>query len=76
MNVRHAPLNVLLVEDSSGDIPTVILTTSDSAGDILKSYELQANSYLCKPVQLSAFEHLVKSIDDFWLTKVRLPVPT
>ena len=54
-------------------IPTVILTTSDSEKDILKSYELQANAYLTKPVRLEEFESLVKSINDFWLTKVKLP---
>jgi chemotaxis family two-component system response regulator Rcp1 len=54
-------------------IPTVILTTSEAETDIVKSYELQANCYLNKPVQLEAFEALVKSINDFWLTKVKLP---
>ena len=54
-------------------IPIVILTTSDSEADILKSYQLQANCYLTKPVQFDAFEILVKSINDFWLTKVKLP---
>jgi two-component system, chemotaxis family, response regulator Rcp1 len=54
-------------------IPTVILTTSESEADIVKSYELQANCYLTKPVQLEAFESLVKSINDFWLTKAKLP---
>jgi chemotaxis family two-component system response regulator Rcp1 len=54
-------------------IPTVILTTSDAEADIVKSYQLQANCYLAKPVQLDAFEALVKSINDFWLTKVKLP---
>jgi chemotaxis family two-component system response regulator Rcp1 len=54
-------------------IPTVILTTSEAEVDIVKSYELQANCYLTKPVQLDAFESLVKSINDFWLTKVKLP---
>jgi chemotaxis family two-component system response regulator Rcp1 len=54
-------------------IPTVILTTSDSEADVVKSYQLQANCYLSKPVQLDAFESLVKSINDFWLTKVKLP---
>jgi two-component system, chemotaxis family, response regulator Rcp1 len=55
------------------DIPTVILTTSDSETDILKSYQLHANCYLRKPVQLDAFEMLVKSINDFWWTKAKLP---
>jgi chemotaxis family two-component system response regulator Rcp1 len=54
-------------------IPTVILTTSDADADVLKSYELNANAYLRKPVTLEAFENLVKSINDFWLTKVVLP---
>lgn len=55
-------------------IPIVILTTSNSQVDIAKSYQLQANCYLSKPVQLDAFESLVKSINDFWLTKVKLPM--
>jgi len=54
-------------------IPTVILTTSDAEADILTSYQLQANCYLSKPVQLEEFESLVRSINDFWLTKVKLP---
>ena len=54
-------------------IPTVILTTSDAEIDIVKSYQLQANCYLSKPVQLDAFETLVKSINEFWLTAVKLP---
>ena len=54
-------------------IPTVILTTSDAEIDIMKSYQLQANCYLSKPVQLQAFETLVKSINEFWLTAVKLP---
>jgi len=54
-------------------IPTVILTTSDAESDIVKSYKLHANCYLSKPVQLDAFESLVRSINDFWLTKVKLP---
>jgi chemotaxis family two-component system response regulator Rcp1 len=54
-------------------IPTVILTTSEAEADIVRSYQLQANCYLSKPVQLDAFEALVKSINDFWLTKVKLP---
>ena len=60
-------------DDSLKTIPTVILTTSHSQADIVRSYQLQANCYLSKPVQLDAFESLVKSINDFWLTKVKLP---
>jgi two-component system, chemotaxis family, response regulator Rcp1 len=54
-------------------IPTVILTTSEAATDVAKSYQLQANCYLTKPVQLDVFESVVKSINDFWLTTVKLP---
>jgi chemotaxis family two-component system response regulator Rcp1 len=54
-------------------IPTVILTTSEAEVDIVKSYQLQANCYLSKPVQLDEFEGLVRSINDFWLTRVKLP---
>lgn len=54
-------------------IPTIILTTSEAEDDIVTSYQLQANSYLSKPVQLDRFETLVKSINDFWLTKAKLP---
>jgi chemotaxis family two-component system response regulator Rcp1 len=60
-------------DESLKTIPTVILTTSEAEADILKSYQLQANCYLSKPGQLDAFESLVKSINDFWLTKVKLP---
>jgi chemotaxis family two-component system response regulator Rcp1 len=59
--------------DSLKTIPTVILTTSESEADIVKSYQLRANCYLSKPVKLEAFEGLVKSINDFWLTRVKLP---
>jgi chemotaxis family two-component system response regulator Rcp1 len=54
-------------------IPTLILTTSEAEVDIAKTYKLQANCYLCKPAQLEAFEALVKSINEFWLTKAKLP---
>jgi chemotaxis family two-component system response regulator Rcp1 len=54
-------------------IPTIILTTSGAEADIAQSYRLQANCYLSKPVQLDAFESLVASINDFWLTRVKLP---
>jgi two-component system, chemotaxis family, response regulator Rcp1 len=60
-------------DDELKTIPTVILTTSESEADIAKSYQLQANCYLTKPVQLDAFESVVQSINDFWLTKVKLP---
>jgi len=65
---------VLIKEDAQlKTIPTIILTTSAAESDIVKSYELRANCYLTKPVQLDAFEGIVKSINDFWLTKATLP---
>lgn len=54
-------------------IPVVVLTTSSAEADILKSYKLHANCYITKPVDLEQFVSVVKSIDDFWLTVVRLP---
>jgi CheY-like chemotaxis protein len=60
-------------DDSLKTIPTVILTTSEAEADVANSYRLQANCYLNKPVRFDAFESLVKSINDFWLTKVKLP---
>jgi chemotaxis family two-component system response regulator Rcp1 len=60
-------------DESLKTIPTIILTTSNAEVDIVKSYQLQANCYLTKPVQLDEFENLVKSVNEFWITKVKLP---
>jgi two-component system response regulator len=54
-------------------IPVVILTTSASEADILKSYRLHANCYITKPVGLDGFLDVVRSIDSFWLSVVKLP---
>ena len=54
-------------------IPVVILTTSASEVDILQSYRLHANCYITKPVDLDGFLKVVKSIDNFWLSVVKLP---
>jgi chemotaxis family two-component system response regulator Rcp1 len=56
------------------NIPVVILSTSATSKDILESYRLHANCYISKPVDLSGFLTVVKSIDSFWLTIVNLPV--
>jgi len=61
-------------DDSLKTIPTLILTTSDAEGDVMESYRLRANAYLTKPVQLNKFENLVRSLNDFWLTKAKLPI--
>src|SRR3984957_17008713 len=60
-------------DDDLKTIPTVILTTSDAEADIVPSYKLKANCYLSKPVQLEEFESLVRSVNDFCLTRVKLP---
>ncbi len=60
-------------DDSLKTLPVVILTTSDADTDITESYQLGANSYVCKPVGLRAFESVAKSICDFWLTAAKLP---
>ena len=54
-------------------IPVVVLTTSRAEQDVLRSYELQANCYITKPVDLGQFITVVKSIEDFWFSIVTLP---
>jgi chemotaxis family two-component system response regulator Rcp1 len=55
------------------DIPVVVLTTSEAESDILRSYQLHANCYITKPVDLGKFTTIIRSIEDFWLTVVKLP---
>jgi two-component system, chemotaxis family, response regulator Rcp1 len=54
-------------------IPVVILTASKDEEDILKSYNLHANCYITKPIDLHQFVRVVRAIEDFWLTIVKLP---
>ena len=54
-------------------IPVVVLTTSQAEEDIFKSYNLHANCYIAKPVDFERFIEVVRSIDAFWLTVVKLP---
>jgi CheY-like chemotaxis protein len=54
-------------------IPVVVLTTSEAEQDVVRTYELCANCYITKPVDLEKFITIVRSIEDFWLTIVRLP---
>ncbi len=54
-------------------IPVVVLTTSRSEQDVLRSYQLHANCYITKPVDFTQFMEVVKSIEQFWLTIVTLP---
>ena len=54
-------------------IPVVVLTTSRAEEDVLKAYEHHANCYITKPVDFQQFLHVVQSIENFWLSVVRLP---
>ena len=54
-------------------IPVVVLTSSQAEQDILRAYDLHANCYVSKPVDLDQFIHVVHSIEDFWFTIVKLP---
>jgi two-component system, chemotaxis family, response regulator Rcp1 len=60
-------------DPSLKSIPVVILTTSASEEDILRSYQLHANCYITKPLDLDRFLKVVKTIDNFWLAIVKLP---
>ena len=54
-------------------IPVVILTTSEAEQDVLRAYDLHANCYIVKPVDLEQFMKVIRTIEDFWLTVVKLP---
>ena len=54
-------------------IPVVVLTTSEAERDVLRTYELHANAYVVKPVDLQQFIAVVQSVEDFWFTVVKLP---
>jgi chemotaxis family two-component system response regulator Rcp1 len=60
-------------DDDLKAIPVVVLTVSKSEEDILKSYDLHANCYITKPVDLDQFMKVIRSIQEFWLTIVKLP---
>ena len=66
-------LAYIKMDDYLKTIPVVILTTSEAEADVTKYYQLAANCYLNKPVELEEFESLIKNINDFWLTRVKLP---
>ncbi|MGP0593653.1 response regulator [Nitrospira sp. T9] len=54
-------------------IPVVVLTTSDDEADVLRSYDLHANAYLVKPIDILQFIKMIQSLEDFWLSVVKLP---
>jgi CheY-like chemotaxis protein len=66
-------LQEIKTDDQLKRIPVVVLTTSKAEEDVLRTYNLHANCYVTKPVDLEKFMVVVKSIDVFWLTVVTLP---
>jgi two-component system, chemotaxis family, response regulator Rcp1 len=66
----------LKADDALKHLPVVVLTTSEAEQDILRSYKLHANCYITKPVDLDQFINVVRSIEDFWLSVVKLPAVT
>ena len=60
-------------DDNLKVIPVVVITSSQAEEDILKSYHLHANCYIKKPLDMDQFEKIVKTIQDFWFTIVKLP---
>ena len=77
LNLPRKPGHEVLAEIKSDPvlqrIPVVILTTSDAEEDIVRSYDLHANAYVTKPVDFDCFLNVVRQIDDFFVTVVKLP---
>ncbi len=69
----HEVLADLKADPDLRRIPVAVLTTSSSERDVVQSYDLGANCYLTKPVDVAQFLHVVQSIEDFWFGVVRLP---
>jgi CheY-like chemotaxis protein len=69
----HEVLAEIKADEKTKCIPVVILTTSKSDEDILKSYNLHANCFITKPVDMEQFMKVVHVIEDFWLAIVKLP---
>lgn len=66
-------LAIIKADPSFRRIPVVILTTSEAEQDILKSYDLHANCYISKPVDLDQFVRAVRLLENFWFSLVKLP---
>jgi CheY-like chemotaxis protein len=69
----HEVLAIVKADERLRHIPVVVLTTSNAEEDVLRSYDLHANAYVTKPVDLDAFMSVVRQVDDFFLTVARLP---
>ncbi len=66
-------LSEIKAEPTLSQIPVVVLTTSQAEEDILRAYQLHANCYVTKPVDFNQFLYIVSTIEEFWLTVVKLP---
>lgn len=66
-------LSEIKADEQLKRIPVVILTTSSSETDVIKTYNLHANCYIVKPLDLNQFIQVVKSVESFWLSIVKLP---
>lgn len=79
LNIPRKDGRQVLTEIKSDDrlrrIPVVVLTTSQAEEDVQNAYRLSANCYIAKPVDLDEFMKVVRVIEEFWLTTVRLPQP-
>ena len=67
-------LEIIKSDDDLKRIPVVILTSSKAEEDIVRSYNLHANCYITKPLDFNQFAGVVKAIEEFWFTVVKLPV--
>jgi CheY-like chemotaxis protein len=72
MNGREV-LAEIKSDEALRSIPVVVLTTSQAEEDIVRSYDLHANAYVTKPVDFTRFMEVIRHIDDFFVTVVRLP---
>lgn len=66
-------LSEIKAEPNLSQIPVVVLTTSQAEEDIIRAYQLHANCYVTKPVDFNQFLHIVSTIEEFWLSVVKLP---
>ncbi len=66
-------LREIKADDHLKQIPVVVLTGSKAEEDVVRSYRLHANCYISKPVDMEQFLRIVRSLEDFWLTVVKLP---
>ncbi len=66
-------LKIIKSDDKLKRIPVIVLTTSKSEEDILRAYDLSANAYITKPVDINEFLKVIRATEDFWLAIVKLP---